>query len=963
MYGRIRKEAAGSILTGQQLFSSFAANFGLGRRAGLNPEQILKVTKVITQLARTQGLESEQMLAQETRALFTGEGLENATVARMLGINKKSQIQGAIDKGTNSKGESFFFDMIMNKLRNGMPAIDAYAKSFDAFKTTLQTAFQDLTRLSFEKVFEKITARLGDFTKNITQAKVEAWAERLSDAFVGAYDALERFAKSDGWKILQKALSFIVDNAGTLIEVFAAMKGAQLLGAGASALRGLTDSKGLLASGAPKLIPALAGAGGLLNVAGAGLTGYAIGTAFNNQFGGVREENQAAASDADLKRRYSPAFLRRMQLQRNIEHLEAQLGRQRFVEGDVTGAGVTRRQIERNRTRLGIANEQVEKEQANTSQTKFAERVAERLGLPSVGDMLRTSRRAPELDLERRKALNEERIEVAQHMAKLSEDKIRILRTDAEAEKLQVQKNIKENDTSRRRGAELTKAIEVKLKQDIINVREEERIAVGKKFAEMTGDQRKLLDLEYSDTLLNIKKMHVAKQDEIGLRLGAEYEYRRKVRDFDTQVILDRQKFVADATDNEVLQIITGANSAYVARREFLMKNVKDEKARNAELAKDYVYLRSQAIRKVIEFENGLSRKAMDLNRSAQEFENKTHKARLQMEKEILDAQKRQAKEGAAIMRERIAAIKELARTEQDRLRKLAEIGTGAKRIGGMVQIGPQRGGALVSPLNQAAEKGIGLRGVDFGLTSEANRLFGSEELTSQLTDKFSKQTGNTQLAQAMAEQQVRELSGMAGQAGGTQSILGRLGELGIKTGGGFQERLQQIETRGIEVGNKRAGIERDTGMSDLDREREDINLQVEEAKRRLTELDERQAEVLQSYKDTITNLHDQFDLQVKETASSLADLARQANEVAHAFKANNMPVPAQSVPVIRKLGQFTPQKAQTEAEKMLSETGSFVFNEGAIKIDASNMDPQQLLDAITKAAQDLSRRTAPSRR
>jgi hypothetical protein len=488
MYGRIRKEAAGSILTGQQLFSSFAANFGLGRRAGLNPEQIIKVTKTITQLARTQGLESEQMLAQETRALFTGEGLENATVARMLGINKKSQIQGAIDKGTNAKGESFFFDFIMNKLRNGMPAIDDFAKSFEAFKTTLQTAFQDLTRLSFDKVFEKITARLGDFTKQISQVKIEAWAERLSDAFVSVYDALENFAKSDGWQILQKVFKFIVDNATTLIEVFAAMKGAQMLTAGASAVRGMAGAGSLIAKAAPGLVPLVENAAGAFNIAGAGVLGYGLGTAFNNQFGGVREEKQAAASDADLKRRYSPSFLRRLQLQRNIEKLEAQLGRQRFVEGDVRGAGVTRRLIERNRANLGIVNEQVQKEQAGSNQTKFAVRVAEQLGLPSVGDMLRTSRRAPEMDLERRKALNEERIEVAQHMAKLSEDKIRMLRADAEAEKLQVQKSIKENDTSRRRGAELIKAIEVKLKNDIIEC---SRRRADRRGQEVRGDDRR----------------------------------------------------------------------------------------------------------------------------------------------------------------------------------------------------------------------------------------------------------------------------------------------------------------------------------------------------------------------------------------------------------------------------------------------------------------------------------------
>jgi hypothetical protein len=954
LYGRIRKEAAGSILTGQQLFSSVAANFGLGRRAGLNSDQIIQVTKLITQLARTQGMESEQMLAQETRALFTGEGLENATVGRMLGINKKSQIQSAQDSGK-------FFDFIMNKLRTGLPAIQAYSKSFDAFKTTLETAFQDLTRLSFEKVFEKITARLGQFTASITQAKIDAWAERISDALVAAYDALERFAKSDGWRIIQSAFKFIVDNAGTIVKVFLAMKGVGMLAGGASLLRDSVKG-GLLATASSGMQAGAGRLAGGLNVVGAGIAGFSIGSAFDEAFGAPKFDRQAAATESETMRRFGPNLLRQLQIRRNIQALETQLGRQRFGEGDTVGATVTRRLLERERGRLQTNAGILQGEQAGRQQAHFAEGIAERLGLPSAGEMLRQSRRAPEIDLERRKKLNEERVDVAQQLAKMSEDKIRILRADAEAEKLQTEKTIKDTKQSSARRAEVIKAIELKLQRDIAMVREEERIEVGKRFAEMTDDKRKMLDLEYRETLLNIKKMHVAKQDEVRLRLGAEFEYHKKVRDFESQEKLERQKFVADATDNEVLQIINAANRSYKERKTALESTVVNEKERNQEIARSRVMIFEQAERKVIEKRNELGRKALDLNKEAQEFENRTHKARLQMEKEVLEAQKRLAKETRDLMRERIQAEKELKRTQEDRLRKMREVGTGADRVGGMVRMGGPRG-VLINPLNRAAEGGLGLRGVDFALSGEAERLFGSEELTGRLTDRFRQQTGNQELAQAMAAQQVHELSGMAGQAGGTQNILGRLGELGIKTGGGFQERLQQIETRGIEVGNKRAGLERETGMSELERERQDINLQVEEAKKRLTELDERQAEVLQSYKDTIVNLHDTFDLQVKETASSLANLGREANAVANAFKANQEPLPAQSIGVIRKVAQFSPQKAQTEAERQLSETGSFVFNEGAIKIDAGNMDPQQLLDTITKAAQDLSRRTAPSRR
>lgn len=954
LYGRIRKEAAGSILTGQELFTSVSANFGLGRRAGLSPDQIIQVTKLVTQLAKTQGLQGEGMLAQETRALFTGEGLESATVARMLGINRKSQIQSAQDKGN-------FFPMIMNRLRTGLPAIEQFSHSFDAFKTTLQTAAQDLTRLSFEKVFEKITDRLGKFTALITQDKVEMWADKISDALVGAYDAIERFAKSDGWKAIETIFKFIVANAGTITQVFLAMKGAQMLTAGASAVRGLTAAGGLVATGAPRAIPALGAVAGGLNVVGAGLIGYGIGTAFNNKFGGVREEGQAAETEAETQRKFS-LIARRQQIRRNIAGYETQLGKDRAISGNATQGAVTLRLLERERGRLADVDRQVQRQEGTRSQTSFAEATAKRLGLPDAAEMVRLARRAPEIDLDRRKKLNEERVEAAGQLAKMSENKIRILRADAEAEKLQAEKNIKDTAKSSERRAAVIKGIEEKLKRDIAMVREEERIEVGKKFAEMTGDKRKMLDLEYRETLLNIKKMHVAKEYEVRLRQGAEYDYLKKVRDFQSEERLDRQKFVADVTDNELLQIINGANRAYKERKTSLEQTVQNETLRNKEIASMRIQVFEQAERKIIEKRNELSRKALDLNRDSQEFENRLHKARLQMEKDVLEAQKRLAKETRDMMRERIQAEKELKRAQEDRLRKIREIGTGADVIGGSVRIGGVRG-AMVGASSRAAQGAAGLRGADLGLQSDANRLFASEELQTQLTDRFLKQTGNQSLAQAMAEQQVREFSNQAGQAGGTQNILGKLGELGISTGGGFQERLQQIEGRGVEVANARAKGEQETGMSDLERERQDINDQLAEAKRRMSDLDERQAEVLQSYKDTIVNLHDQFDLQVKDTAANLANLARQANEVANAFKNNHLPLPAQSVGVIRQFSKFTPQKAQTEAEQTLAETGSFVFNEGAIKIDAAGMDPQKLLDTITKAAQDLSRRTAPSRR
>lgn len=971
LYGRIRKEAAGSILTGQELFTSVSANFGLGRRAGLSSDQIIQVTKLITQLAKTQGIEGEGMLAQETRALFTGEGLESATVARMLGINKKSQIQGAQDSGK-------FFEFIENKLKHGLPAIEAYSKSFDAFRTTLLTAFQDLTRISFEKVFEKITVRLGKFTEMITQAKVEAWADRISDALVGAYDAIEKFAKSEGWKTIQDVMRFLVDNAKTLLLVFGAMKGMGVLAGAGAGLRAMTAPTALLGgTGTGAMLGGLGTA--LSTVVVPAVAGIIIGmftvlaakfAAF--QFGGGKQ-NEANASRALAESRMrTPEGLRLAAAKGAVREAEIAHGKATAGIGGIDPS-ITGAELERARGNLASTEKSILEPR---QQATFADKIAKQLGIKGGGAKLlagmrerdfddglrRESRRKGEVDLERRKKLNEERIDFAQHMAKLSDDKIRQARADAEAEKLQLEKNFKDTAMSAERRAALIKAIDAKLVRDVQIIREEEALEVAKRYATMTGNSRKMLDLEYRDTLLNIKKMHVAKEDEVQLRLAAEFEYQTKLRDFRSQEKLDRQQFVAEVTDNEVLQIINAANRAYKDRKNVLEKTVQDETQRNKEIAAMRQMVFAQADRKVIEKRNELFRKALDLNKESQEFENKTHKARLQMEKEVLDAQKRLAKETRDLMRERIQAEKELKRAQEDRLKKMREIGTGADMVGGMVRMGGPRG-VVINPLNRAAEAGLGLRGVDQALSGEAEKLFASEELQSQLTDKFRKQTGNEQLAQAMAAQQVRELSGMAGQAGGTQNILGKLGELGIKTGGRFQESLQQIEGRGIEVANTRAGIERQTGMTELERERQDINNSIEEAQRRMADLDERQAEVLQSYKDTIVNLHDQFDLQVKETASSLANLAQQANEVANAFHANKMPIPASTVGVIRDTAKFNPQRAQTEAEARLSETGSFVFNEGAIKIDAAGMDPQTLLDAITKAAQDLSRRTAPSRR
>lgn len=188
---------------------------------------------------------------------------------------------------------------------------------------------------------------------------------------------------------------------------------------------------------------------------------------------------------------------------------------------------------------------------------------------------------------------------------------------------------------------------------------------------------------------------------------------------------------------------------------------------------------------------------------------------------------------------------------------------------------------------------------------------------------------------------------------------MDELGGLGVQPGTGFAERIRGLGARAIDLGEREAAFERGEGAEQR-REREASLRAVEEAKERLRELDERQAEVIAGYKDTVASLRDDFTKAVRDGAHNMGDLNHEVSQLLTTLRTNQITVPASQLDVLRGAGRspvLVP--AQQQAPAAMTPT-TLIIN--GLEVTLSQKG-QSNLEELTKELQDLSRRTAPSRR
>jgi hypothetical protein len=960
LYTLIRKEAASTILTGRELFGAVSANLGLGSAAGLKPEQTVQLSKQITQLAKASGLQGERQFAQETRALLTGQGLQSGTVARILGIFSKKQVEEHIQKGD-------LFTYIMDRINKAKPFLDRFRTSMDGVLTTLTTKAQDLNRMAFEKFFEKLTKRIGDLNNVLTQERLEQWAEKISDGLIKVFDAIDKFVSGDGFQKLVSFFNILVTNGTSIIAVLAALRGALALGGASATLRGFQRSEASRAARAAELagqvgnlssvangaraatiegeaasasgaIGGLGRAAGIaaagLSVLGAGLAGYAIGTAVNQFL-----FNLTGAAGAERQENASREALEKMRTGRGAQGLRVGEANARIHE-----------------TRLALANARLNGDpdadlrgtRGSAKKERDAAVYMERLAQKdiaaerkkTVDNQFRLeSLQAEENARKRREAANEERVKAGLELGKLRDDKVREINAQAQLDAIQAKKRIADQSLLRKVLVE----IEKKRIDDVRDYRAQRLIDFQQELAKETGMVRQAAAADYAATVKAIEDKKYSEDQEASLKLAAQQSYRHKLRDLDVEEFLRKKQLEADSTGNVVLQL----NLEYAQKEEAIRKEVRAHyqgQAAIREFRKETAQNEighQRALRDVITQNED---KARDLARRGIQTERERAETIKRFTREVADAQKQAAREIRDLIREQTDARRDLVRAQ--RAGQFSE-----QRIGRRQQT--LRGGGFLP----ATE---GVEGTNFALQDEAGSLLRQFGIDTQVQRALVARNGKT-LGEAMTGRQLRQLRDTF-SGGDVEGGLGQLKELGISAQPRFAQSLRELGAKAL--GNQEAGAQLGDleGREQLKQQREDAGRQIEDAQRRIEELDQRHAEVLDSYKETISRLHVDFNQAVLKNADDLKSLSEEARRLAETLKASGISIRQDFANALRKTagGPTTQVGAEAAAQAQGAPVYNLIFNAESIKLDATG---QEALRALADTLTQQKLRTAPARR
>lgn len=284
LFEQIRKEAAATILEQQELIETVGENLTLAQQAGFKltelggkqTEVIVKSISQIAQLAKAVGLPGGQrQLSQEVRALFLGERLQGATVARLLGFSDIGEIKRLQARPGREEGTTAFVDELTERFERAKPILDEFAQSATGIFTTLISQARLFLQVASEAAFEEVVGAGRNLRDFLTDERVRTSAREIGASFGRMVRSVIEFGRSPAAAGLFAFLRFLVDNASTIISVLVAFRGLRAVQTVSSALGGLGRGAGG-AIGAGAAGAAGGAAGGLLGrLAG----GRALGTA------------------------------------------------------------------------------------------------------------------------------------------------------------------------------------------------------------------------------------------------------------------------------------------------------------------------------------------------------------------------------------------------------------------------------------------------------------------------------------------------------------------------------------------------------------------------------------------------------------------------------------------------------------------------------------------------------------
>ncbi len=190
---KLKVDAINTIATFGEILPAFQSALGPGLAAGLQLDEIRKITVQIVQAAGAIGLPANQ-IAQEVRAILSGTINEDARLAKILGITnemvKKWKEQGTLAEELNKRLAAFSSAGILA------------ARTLDGLTSNLQEAVNVFAGQATERAFEKLKVRIAailetifDFKKAGLNDSFASLASLIDDLFVRAIDIAGDFTE------------------------------------------------------------------------------------------------------------------------------------------------------------------------------------------------------------------------------------------------------------------------------------------------------------------------------------------------------------------------------------------------------------------------------------------------------------------------------------------------------------------------------------------------------------------------------------------------------------------------------------------------------------------------------------------------------------------------------------------------------------------------------------------------
>jgi hypothetical protein len=889
LIAEVRAQSVRTAFNAQQLVNITAQGLGFAVSAGAKPMQAVPMIAQIANLSRALGARSEQAQGQDVRALFTGQRIGMSRVGRVLGLSQQDIQQ--------HRAAGDLIQFLTERLKAGQPYLDRWASSWEGLTTTFQTHAQVLLQLSLEKTYDKIRERLGDINKVLTPERLKEWAETFSRYALQAFDAIDKFFHSDGFKNAMGFFKYLVDHAGEITKIFAALL----------ALKGVTAARALLLnqnrpgalfagtrvgqsaetlanlglSGAGQRAGDFIGAeGGVINALktlGASLAGIA-GPA--GLVVAALADVALAAHLAQLAFQTAAANQNRAQTEAETRLIRAGLspahvarlkaGANELSFADV--AGRNRRALEE---ALPAATEQARQSGTGITPGMSPAEIQQRLpGILQQGQAagLERTRQSRYDNEQARQNSIKTQIEIQRILKKTHDQQADQLRDAARAEILKVQKDIVNEKTR----SSLISQIRQKLARDLDDLQKEENIKYEKTLAEQTGNKRLALQADYEATVKAIDDEDYTEAKSNRLKLAAHQKYLRDRHELETQERLDQKEYLAKATGDEIQQLKNTAQREFEERRKQLLGEGKSA----ADIHKEYVVKRTELDRNITAKELEWAKQGRDLIRQEADLKANLQRTEITHVQEIRRLQSEQAKERLQALSEERDAQESIQRLTVDRAQA-------AKRLFAT----PAQEATLTLPSGKKYTRTVGaaqpaLVDEQESIRQAAEKVFGGSQEV--LTRQFSGQGQSAELAAANAAGAIRELVSGAQQPGGTEGVLQRAQALGINVTPDMRQQLQTIGARSLNLQGRTEALQHEGEQIQVGREKEDIDKALGDAVQRYVEFQEKELVQERTLQDEFKKVGIEYQKSISDLGTSAINLREEFIKLTKAMQASH---------------------------------------------------------------------------